>query len=66
VEVKGVSGSEAQILLTANELRAATVDPLWSLAVVTSALSAPELYEFEAAAVVAAASPYVYRVDLRK
>ena len=48
VEVKGVSGSEPVVLLTANELRAARVVDNWRLVVVTLALTAPNVVEYSA------------------
>lgn len=64
LEVKGVSSSMPSVLLTRNELRTAKVDPVWVLAVVTSALTDPILIEFDRQTVVAAADPTVYRVNL--
>lgn len=61
VEVKGVQGEEPTVLLTANELRAARSQDGWVLAVVTRALSDPQVSEFAADRVLAAAKPYVYR-----
>lgn len=64
LEVKGVSSSTPSVLLTRNELRAAKTDPDWALAVVTGALTDPTLAEFDRQAVVAAADPTVFRVNL--
>jgi hypothetical protein len=64
VEVKGVSGRRPSVLLTRNEVDKAAGDPLWSLVVVTQALVAPVVHEFDRNAVVDAASPYVYRAEL--
>lgn len=64
VEVKGVRGDDPHVLLTANELRAAREDCDWWLAVVTRALSKPEVHEFDAPTAITAAKPYVYRADL--
>lgn len=64
VEVKGVSGQRAKVLLTRNEIAVAREDPHWSLLVVTRALLAPEVQEFSAAAVLDAVEPYVYVADL--
>lgn len=64
VEVKGVSGRRPTVLLTNNEIRHATNDPLWSLVVVTQALIAPTIHEFDRATVVEATIPYVYRAVL--
>lgn len=63
VEVKGVSGRHPSVLLTRNEIDKAAGDPLWSLVVVTQALVAPVVHEFDRNAVVHAASPYVYRAE---
>ena len=63
VEVKGVSGRRPSVLLTRNEVDKAT-DPLWSLMVVTQALVAPTVHEFDRNAVTQAVSPYVYRAEL--
>lgn len=63
VEVKGVSGRRPSVLLTRNEVDKAAGDPLWSLVVVTQALVAPVVHEFDRNAVVDAARPYVYRAD---
>jgi hypothetical protein len=52
------------VLLTRNELRTAEADPDWLLVVVTDALTNPTLAEFDRQAVVAAADPTVYRVNL--
>jgi uncharacterized protein DUF3883 len=64
LEVKGVSSSMPSVLLTRNELRSAQIDPIWRLVVVTTALTSPAFSEFGADAVVAAADPTVYRVNL--
>ncbi|MCY7402636.1 MAG: DUF3883 domain-containing protein [Nocardioides sp.] len=64
VEVKGVSGPHPSVLLTRNEIDKAASDPLWWLVVVTQALMAPAVHEFDRNAVVLAASPYVYRAEL--
>lgn len=63
VEVKGVSGRRPSVLLTSNEMDVAASDPLWSLIVVTQALVAPLVHEFDRAAVAVAASPYVFRAE---
>ena len=60
VEVKGVSGRRPSVLLTRNEMDIAARDPLWSLMVVTQALVAPVVHEFDRDAVAVAASPYVF------
>jgi len=52
------------ILLTRNELRAAENDSIWRLAIVTTALTRPELHEFTRESVIATADPTVYRVNL--
>lgn len=65
VEVKGVSGNRPIVLLTSNELRAASEEPDWALAVVMRALSAaPEILVFERDDALATAAPYLYRADL--
>ena len=64
VEVKGLSGSRPSVYLTRNELRSATEDAGWVLAVVTNAVRAPSVVLYDPAAVQAAAEPYVYRLDL--
>ncbi|MEU4607428.1 DUF3883 domain-containing protein [Kribbella sp. NPDC023972] len=64
LEVKGVSSSMPSILLTRNELRAAERDGSWLLAIVTTALTTPKLQEFSRDAVIAAADPTVFRVNL--
>jgi hypothetical protein len=64
VEVKGVSERRPLVLLTRNEVHKAASDPLWSLMVVAQALVAPVVHEFNRDAVVAAASPYLYRAEL--
>lgn len=63
VEVKGVSGRRPSVLLARNEVDKAASDPLWSLVVVTQALVAPVVHEFNRDAVAIAASPYVYRAE---
>lgn len=64
VEVKGVSGSQPIVLLTANELRAAEAEPEWILAVVTRALSDPQVVEYTARDALTAAKPYVFRARM--
>lgn len=64
VEVKGVSGRRPSVLLTRNEVNMAASDPRWTLVVVTQALVAPVVHEFDRAAVLDAAAPYVYRAEL--
>ena len=64
VEVKGLSGDRPMVLLTANEIRAAEEEADWVLAVVTRALSKPEVVEYTAQEILAAALPYVYRAKL--
>ena len=64
VEVKGLSGDRHVVLLTANELRAAKDEPDWVLAVVTRALSTPQVTEYTAQQALAAAQPYVFKADL--
>jgi hypothetical protein len=64
VEVKGVATGKQLVLITADELAAATGDPLWELALVTRALSNPTVRIVGADEVMRAATPYVYRVAL--
>jgi Domain of unknown function (DUF3883) len=64
VEVKGVSGDRATVLLTANEIRAAEKEDDWYLAVVTRALSAPNVVEYTANEALDAAQPYVYQAKM--
>lgn len=63
-EVKGVSGRKPTILLTRNEFRAAERDSLWRLVVVTRALVAPSVHEFDREIAIEASEPYVYRARL--
>lgn len=65
VEVKGVSGTEPVVLLTANELRAANESDSWWLAVVIRARTDPHVVEYAAADAIRLAVPYQFRVDLR-
>ncbi|GAA5124741.1 hypothetical protein GCM10023339_46730 [Alloalcanivorax gelatiniphagus] len=64
VEVKGVSGDRPVVLLTANEIRAAEEENDWYLAVVTRALSNPEVIEYTAEQALEAAVPYVYKAHM--
>jgi hypothetical protein len=64
VEVKGVSGDRPIILLTSNEIRAAEEEAGWMLAVVTRALTKPDVVEYTAEETLDAARPYVYKADL--
>jgi hypothetical protein len=64
LEVKGVSSSMPSVVLTRNELRSARTDAAWRLAVVTSVLVSPTLTEYDREAVIAAADPTVFRVNL--
>ena len=64
VEVKGVSGDHPTVLLTANEVRAAEEESDWHLAIVTRALSAPNVVEYSAQEAIDAAEPYVYRAKM--
>jgi hypothetical protein len=64
VEVKGVSGAAPAILLTRNEARAAREEPGWRLAVVTRALTTPELRIVAGTAAMAASTPFMYEVTL--
>ena len=65
VEVKGLSGWQRVVLLTANEVTVAGEDKRWRLAVVTRALSSPELALLEPGPVLSATTPYLHRADLR-
>lgn len=50
VEIKGVRGSQPSFLITDNEVAVAQEDPLWSLCVVTEALSTrPKIHEWSGA-----------------
>lgn len=64
VEVKGVSGSRPQVLLTANEYNVAGQDPAWELHVVTDALGHPTVSVHRPDTVRRSALPLVYRVNL--
>lgn len=64
VEVKGVSGQRPKIMLTRNEVAVAQADDFWSLLVVTRALLAPEVREFDSSVVLETVEPYVYIADL--
>jgi len=64
VEVKGVGGDRPVVLLTANEIRAAREEDDWYLAVVTRALSNPEVAEYTAKQALEAAVPYVYKAQM--
>ncbi len=68
VEVKGVQGTEAAFIITANEERAARTDVDFVLCVVTSALIGPTLNFYDAASFVQdfELSPLAYRAILRK
>ena len=66
VEVKGVSGAAPTILLTRNEARAAQEDTAWRLAVVTRALTDPQLHIVDGSAALAASEPFTYTVDLAR
>lgn len=68
IEVKGVSGSAVQCILTAGELRCARQDPQFVLAIVTSALSEEPLHlEWEGFEVddEFLVEPISYRLSLR-
>jgi hypothetical protein len=65
-EVKGVSGDRPIVLLTANELRAAREQQEWTLAVVTRAVTTPEVVEFSREQALEAAVPYVFKADLTR
>lgn len=64
VEVKGTSGKKRSVLITANELRAAEHVDGWRLAVVTSALTDPDVSFVDPTEVLKAAVPYAFRVSL--
>lgn len=64
VEVKGVSGQRAKVLLTRNEVAVARADQQWSLLVVTRALVSPQVHEVDRDTTLAAVEPYVYIADL--
>lgn len=64
VEVKGVSGDRPVVLLTPNEIRAAGEEEGWHLAVVTRALSNPEVTEYTAEQALDAAEPYVFKAHM--
>lgn len=64
VEVKGLSGDRRVVLLTANEIRAAEVEDHWYLAVVTRALSGPNVTEYTAEEALQAALPYVFKAHM--
>lgn len=65
VEVKGVSGRKPSVLLTRNEVDTAATDPLRSLPVLTQALVAPVVHEFNRNQVTRTTSPYVYRAEMK-
>ncbi|WP_326563867.1 DUF3883 domain-containing protein [Micromonospora peucetia] len=65
VEVKGVSGLRPIILLTPNEERAARVESGWRLAVVTKALTDPELLNVGAETARSSCRPFMFKVDLQ-
>jgi len=52
------------ILLTRNERRAAVEDPAWRLAVVTQALTDPQLRIVEGPEALGRSTPFIYQVDL--
>jgi hypothetical protein len=61
-EVKGVSGSKPNVLLTANEWRRAADDVNWKLVIVTHALlSEPRVTVLDGGLVANSATPYVYK-----
>lgn len=65
VEVKGVSGTAPVILLTRNEARAASEDPTWRLAVVTSARTTPAIQIVDGGTAIAASQPFLIQVGLQ-
>lgn len=66
VEVKGVSGSQPKVLLTANEVVTATFEDEWELAVVTDALTDPKVAFYSRKAALKSVIPMVWRADLTK
>lgn len=61
VEVKGISGSKAVFLLTANEYTTAAADPCWRLAAVADALGMrPTITVLTGDQVVAGSRPMMY------
>lgn len=64
VEVKGTSGSMPKVLLTRNEYDTAQSDPDWELAVVTMALTKPQVTIYSARQMTKAAFPFVWEADL--
>lgn len=65
VEVKGVSGSTPKILLTQNEAKKATANPLWELAIVVEALSAkPRIMIFPPDAVLDAVKTFMWQANM--
>lgn len=65
LEVKGVSGSRATVLLTRGEYRAAESDDQWELVVVIDALGdRPEIRTYDAAVAVRVAHAYTYLLEL--
>lgn len=64
IEVKGRGTSARSILLTANEYRAAHDEDSWEVALVTSALTKPELSYHPAKAVLGAATAVTYKASL--
>lgn len=62
-EVKGRSGKNPTILLTANEMASARTDPLWLLVIVTQALTHPQVQVVSRETVGDGGTPYVYRFE---
>ncbi|WP_460664565.1 protein NO VEIN domain-containing protein [Kribbella swartbergensis] len=64
LEVKGVAGSLVRFFLTANELKAALVDPNWLLVVVTDALGEPGWHELDGPTAASYAEPALFQVRI--
>lgn len=63
IEVKGAAGAVPKFFLTGNEFRTSRTDPAWVLAVVTSALTSPQLQVFDKE-LLATSPAILYSVDL--
>jgi hypothetical protein len=59
-----VSGHKPAVLLTANEMKAAEQQAGWELAVVTNALTNPQLKIHPARILVDSARPYLFKAEL--
>lgn len=64
VEVKGVSGTQEKVLLTANEINRADDNKEWELAIVTSALSDPKIHFYGVTALDERMYVLVWQADL--